>query len=303
MQSHSDHVEKSKDILSTHKLSDAAAREKIKKHILIIGLHAADIGNPCKVWVDCKNWTYMLMEEWFRQGDQEKMLNIPVSPMMNRNNPNIPRGQIGFIEYIVKPLFENWNALFPQTSICLQNLKQNRSNWELLLNNYTHIADEEHNNHKHLVIADESQRGNPKNALPRFRKKKSTVSAVKTSEIDQSVENCNKPLLDLNKNADVLVISVSHESNDDEYAFKNMENSISIRSSLSNGNGAGNGNIVVRMNMNMHISSSKSSDVPFTPDEAKALHVYEEVMDYAVNNGESELLYDEVESGENDDEI
>merc|ERR1711991_193049 len=49
---------------------------------------------------------------------------------MDRTKPNIPRGQVGFIDYIVKPLFEKWNNLFTNvTQICLDNLMENKKNW------------------------------------------------------------------------------------------------------------------------------------------------------------------------------
>eukprot|EP01083_Nonionella_stella_P290511 988469_1 len=109
-------------------------KEKYTKNILVIGLHVADIANPCKPWLDCKRWTYMLMEEWFRQGDKEKEMGLEVSPMMDRTKPNIPRGQVGFIDYIVKPLFVNWNKLFKITQICIQHLISNKQNWTDLNN-------------------------------------------------------------------------------------------------------------------------------------------------------------------------
>merc|ERR1712087_492526 len=74
----------------------------------------------------------MLMEEWFRLGDRELSMKIEVSPMMDRRKPNIPRGQVGFIDYIVRPLFVNWAQLFAVSSVCLDNLSANRQRWNEL---------------------------------------------------------------------------------------------------------------------------------------------------------------------------
>ena len=105
-------------------------REAERRNCLVVGLHVADVGNPTKPWIECRRWTYMLMEEWYRQGDKERELEIDVSPMMDRTKPNVPRGQIGFIDYIIKPLFECWLTLFPETKICVKNLYNNRQHWE-----------------------------------------------------------------------------------------------------------------------------------------------------------------------------
>lgn len=59
-------------------------------------------------------------------------MGIEVSPMMDRRKPNIPRGQVGFIDYIVRPLFVNWGKLFVVTKVCLDNLSANRQRWNEL---------------------------------------------------------------------------------------------------------------------------------------------------------------------------
>lgn len=44
-----------------------------------------------------------LLEEFFCQGDQERELGLPFSPLCDRNNTLVAQSQIGFIEYIVEP--------------------------------------------------------------------------------------------------------------------------------------------------------------------------------------------------------
>lgn len=43
------------------------------------------------------------MEENFLQGDEEKLLELPVQSLYDREKANLPYGQIGFIEYLVAP--------------------------------------------------------------------------------------------------------------------------------------------------------------------------------------------------------
>ena len=68
-------------------------------------LHCADISGPSKPWESHERWTQCLMQEFFAQGDQEKSLGMPVSPLCDRSDTNIPESQVGFITYITKPAF------------------------------------------------------------------------------------------------------------------------------------------------------------------------------------------------------
>ena len=68
-------------------------------------LHCADISGPGKPWEIHEKWTLMLMQEFFAQGDREKAMGIPISPLCDRTTTNIPDSQIGFITYITHPAF------------------------------------------------------------------------------------------------------------------------------------------------------------------------------------------------------
>lgn len=48
-------------------------------------------------------WTMQLLEEFFQQGDKERELGLPFSPLCDRNNTLVAESQIGFIEFIVEP--------------------------------------------------------------------------------------------------------------------------------------------------------------------------------------------------------
>jgi len=76
-----------------------------RQDILNMILHCADISGPSKPWEMHERWTLALMQEFFAQGDQEKLLGLPVSPLCDRETTNIPESQVGFISYITKPAF------------------------------------------------------------------------------------------------------------------------------------------------------------------------------------------------------
>lgn len=94
----------------------------------------ADISNPAKPPVIAKQWTDRIMREFFLQGDEEKRLGLPVSTFMDRNNTSVPKCQLGFIDYVVRPLYEPWSSFVnqPTPTRCPweQYLKENVEYWK-----------------------------------------------------------------------------------------------------------------------------------------------------------------------------
>ncbi|KAJ8320160.1 hypothetical protein KUTeg_001747, partial [Tegillarca granosa] len=76
-----------------------------KPKALSLVLHCADISHPAKEWGLHQHWTELLLEEFFRQGDREKELGLPFSPLCDRNSTLVAESQIGFIDFIVDPSF------------------------------------------------------------------------------------------------------------------------------------------------------------------------------------------------------
>ncbi|KAK7573441.1 hypothetical protein V9T40_010632 [Parthenolecanium corni] len=74
-----------------------------KSKALSLVLHCCDISHPAKRWDLHHQWTERLLEEFFRQGDEERKLGLPFSPLCDRNNTLVAESQIGFIDFIVEP--------------------------------------------------------------------------------------------------------------------------------------------------------------------------------------------------------
>nr|XP_012224653.1 PREDICTED: calcium/calmodulin-dependent 3',5'-cyclic nucleotide phosphodiesterase 1A-like isoform X6 [Linepithema humile] len=74
-----------------------------KSKAVSLVLHCCDISHPAKRWDLHHKWTMQLLEEFFRQGDKERELGLPFSPLCDRNNTLVAESQIGFIEFIVEP--------------------------------------------------------------------------------------------------------------------------------------------------------------------------------------------------------
>lgn len=67
-----------------------------KSKAMSMVLHCADISHPAKEWDLHYKWTCQLLEEFFLQGDKEKQLGLPFSPLCDRNNTLIAESQIGW---------------------------------------------------------------------------------------------------------------------------------------------------------------------------------------------------------------
>ena len=67
-------------------------------------LKSADIGHPSRDFnVHCE-WSRRASEEFWRQGDRETRLGLPVNPMNDRHKKGgIAKGQMGFLNFLVAP--------------------------------------------------------------------------------------------------------------------------------------------------------------------------------------------------------
>ncbi|NWI01556.1 PDE7B phosphodiesterase, partial [Tichodroma muraria] len=114
------------------RLEDAQDRH----FMLQIALKCADICNPCRVWDLSKQWSERVCEEFYRQGDLEQKFELEISPLCNQQKDTVPSIQIGFMTYIVEPLFERWAQFTGSTPLSenmLNHLRRNKAKWRSLL--------------------------------------------------------------------------------------------------------------------------------------------------------------------------
>ena len=113
--------------VETAKLFDA------QQCILNMCLHTADISNPAKPSKISEGWTAKVYEEFFRQGDMEKKLNMQVSLMCDRETTSINKAMIGFINFVVKPTIDILVNLIPEVSEYGDNIRGNLKKHEAAL--------------------------------------------------------------------------------------------------------------------------------------------------------------------------
>ncbi|XP_078054686.1 3',5'-cyclic-AMP phosphodiesterase 4C-like isoform X3 [Mustelus asterias] len=90
-------------------------------------VHCADLSNPTKPLHLYRTWVDKVMMEFFQQGDQERERGMEISPMCDKHTASIEKSQVGFIDFIVHPLWETWaDLVYPDAKEILDNLEDNR---------------------------------------------------------------------------------------------------------------------------------------------------------------------------------
>ncbi|XP_016063331.1 PREDICTED: cAMP-specific 3',5'-cyclic phosphodiesterase 4A isoform X1 [Miniopterus natalensis] len=90
-------------------------------------VHCADLSNPTKPLELYRQWTDRIMAEFFQQGDRERERGMEISPMCDKHTASVEKSQVGFIDYIVHPLWETWaDLVHPDAREILDTLEDNR---------------------------------------------------------------------------------------------------------------------------------------------------------------------------------
>merc|ERR1719412_1676441 len=90
-------------------------------------VHCSDLSNPTKPLDVYRQWVDRIIDEFHRQGDREREAGLEISPMCDRFNATIEKSQVGFIDYIVHPLWETWaDLVYPDSQQILETLEANR---------------------------------------------------------------------------------------------------------------------------------------------------------------------------------
>lgn len=90
-------------------------------------VHCADLSNPTKPLSLYRRWTSNILEEFFQQGDREREQGLSISPNCDRNKVSVNESQMGFIDFIVRPVWETWaDLVHPDVQVMLDVLEENR---------------------------------------------------------------------------------------------------------------------------------------------------------------------------------
>jgi hypothetical protein len=93
-----------------------------------IVIKCSDVCNSSKPFHLHQKWVNLVLQEFFHQGDKEKALNLPISPLMDRDNVNLASSQSGFIEFLCFPLYSAFHR-YANVPFVIQTLELNRKYW------------------------------------------------------------------------------------------------------------------------------------------------------------------------------
>lgn len=116
------------------KILDQGMDYKLESHIEMLKMmviKCCDISNEVRPAEISEPWLDCLLEEYFHQSDREKDEGLPITPFMDRDKVTKSSAQIGFIRFVLLPLFESMCRLFPQLEEPMVNtLKSSLEHYE-----------------------------------------------------------------------------------------------------------------------------------------------------------------------------
>ena len=100
-------------------------------------LHCADISNPARPWRLAREWGARVSEEFYKQGDRERALGVPVAALNDRYAAGATdaaattaANQIAFARYVVEPTLEGLMTIAPgAVEVMLDRLRENTAKY------------------------------------------------------------------------------------------------------------------------------------------------------------------------------
>jgi hypothetical protein len=104
---------------------------ELSSQILMFLLHSADISNPTKPQATAVRWAHSALSEFFAQGEKEKELSLPVSPLCDKQTTKTADSQIGFLQFVVRPTYALLGDIIPRVKQeVLPIIDQNLEYWK-----------------------------------------------------------------------------------------------------------------------------------------------------------------------------
>lgn len=96
-------------------------------------MKGGDISHALLPWEDHLAWSYRAVFEFYQQGDEDISAGRDVTPMFDRRkHAELPKGQAGFIRFVVLPLYDEIDAVCSTDEVacaCLVQADENLRNW------------------------------------------------------------------------------------------------------------------------------------------------------------------------------
>ncbi|KAK1936306.1 putative 3'5'-cyclic nucleotide phosphodiesterase [Babesia divergens] len=104
-------------------------------YLMVLCIKMADIGHNFLPWCDHLPWTKVLFDEFHMQGDEERLLSMPLLLFFDRSrSADIPDSQLGFFQGFTMPLMEELTLANPESEYIkryiIVHAHNNLENWK-----------------------------------------------------------------------------------------------------------------------------------------------------------------------------
>jgi hypothetical protein len=107
-----------------------AAVQTPKQFTMQVLVKCADISNVIRPFAVAKKWAMRISDEFFLQGDVERIYGIPLTPMHNRRTQPRVMLQKCFIDVVVGPFYRAVQRMLPGLAAAFHQLDINRALWD-----------------------------------------------------------------------------------------------------------------------------------------------------------------------------
>jgi hypothetical protein len=98
--------------------------------LMTVLVHTVDIGHSTFSWLEECRWARLVATEFQAQVDRERAAGVPPTVFMEcTGEAHLGKGQLGFIDYVVKPLYAAVADKMPEMRPALENADTNRQYW------------------------------------------------------------------------------------------------------------------------------------------------------------------------------
>jgi len=98
--------------------------------LISYALHVSDLSHPTKRFDIHMEWSTRLTKEFLGQGDKELELGMEPGALFDRRKVNMEKGQIGFIDFIILPLWINWTTFIGADDEWINQVNLNKEEWQ-----------------------------------------------------------------------------------------------------------------------------------------------------------------------------
>lgn len=126
-----------KELATTEAKCSSDDPKKVLEHrqfLVSSVIHSADISAQCYPFKTAAIWESKVTNEFMVQAQRENELGIEVQPHMRdlQNNTVRFKAHLGFLDYVMSPLWNNMQKIFPELSECVINIVSNREQYARL---------------------------------------------------------------------------------------------------------------------------------------------------------------------------